>query len=704
MMPLKAEFLKQLVETFKVELDEKCQTITDCLFALEKNNSPSEFTKILEAIFRAAHNIKGSARSIGITHVSEIAHEIESLFSAIESKELQISNDIINLCLFAVDGMRSAMKSFSEQTPLAFDIDELHEHLQHYKPMKSSELPNLVPQVDGKKTVHQDTTEYDSIRVPIKQIDHLSALIEQIQATKIALEAQGTELHKSTSTFKSSNGENVLQPIVHLSKLINKHLLELSTITNSLQEEIRRLRLIPASTLLRQLARTVHDLAHELNKKVELEIRGDQVRMDKVILDGLKDPLIHLLRNAIDHGIESPEIRTNLGKTEHGNIILEVSDEGNQIEMTLSDDGAGLDYKNIAQTALNKKLISQAEFDMIKPEILNEFIFRPEFSTKELITDISGRGIGLAIVKSTVNNIKGQVGITSEMGKGTTFHFQLPLTLSSDRGLIIKSGGQLFVIPTSAVEHVLILNGDDIHEVGTNQVVLFNQKPLPLCDLSELLHLTQKDHPNQDKLPILVLARGQERVALLVEEIIGEREIVTKPLNSPLIHVPCIAGGTLLGSNEVIMVLNAGEVIHSALFLGNTNPLHSNETSSSKVRSPHILLVEDSITTRTLEKNILENNHYKVTIATNGKEAWELLQKHSFSLVITDVEMPKMDGFELTSLIKKNEKLQAIPVIIVTSLSNEEQKKRGIEVGANAYIVKNNFESTELLDIVGQLV
>jgi two-component system chemotaxis sensor kinase CheA len=239
--------------------------------------------------------------------------------------------------------------------------------------------------------------------------------------------------------------------------------------------------------------------------------------------------------------------------------------------------------------------------------------------------------------------------------------------------------------------------------VESSQIILFNQKPISITVLSDLLKLKQQELALADRLPLVILKKGWDRIALLVEDIIGEKEIVIKPLNPPLISVPCVAGGTLLGTGEVIIVLNPSDLIHSALYsrMGRV-PLNSDTLTDESV--PHILLADDSITTRTLEKNILESHDYKVTVAVDGKEAWDLLQKQSFSLLITDIDMPNMNGFDLTERIKQNEKLHELPVIIVTSLDSDEQKKRGIEVGANAYIVKHDFESSELLEIVGQLV
>lgn len=710
-MALESDFLKQLVATFKTELDEKLEIISTGLLALEKNKKKNAIGQIIEPIFRSAHNIKGSAQSIGITNVSKIAHQIESLFSSIQEKNTIITPDIINLCLLAVDSMHSAMKSYCNNEPLNFDLEMLIKHLQHGIPLQSNSI-QLEKLPIEENVVSSELKEYEAIKVPLKQINVVSSLVEQLQSNKISMEEHFTELGKINALIKTLLPTNSIhfepfkeinQLLNHLHKEMHNHTKELNLITNSLQEEVRMLRLVPVSGLLHHLTRSIRDIAQELGKKIELHVTGDGVRMDKVILEKLRDPIIHLLRNAIDHGIESSEVRKNMGKPEYGTINIDVIDKGNQIVIDVNDDGMGINYKTVASNALKKNIVKSSELDSMDEQSILELIFRPEFSTKELITDISGRGVGLDAVKSNLEELNGTVSFKTELGQGTRFLLHLPLTLSSDIGLIIQSAGQLFGIPISAVDRVMMLDINDIHEVETSQVLLIDHKPVSLHTLADTLNLEKPELPLKNILPIVLLKKGRDQVALLVDEIIGERDIVIKSLNPPLNYVPCVAGGTLLGTGEVIIVLNPGDIINYALYSGRNSRIDL-QANNNSTKIPHILLVDDSITTRTLEKNILENNNYQVTATVDGKEAWALLQKQDFSLVITDIEMPHINGFELTERIKQHGALSSIPVIIVTSLSTDDQKKRGIEVGADAYIVKHDFDSTELLNVVRQLV
>jgi len=591
---------------------------------------------------------------------------------------------------------------------------------------------------NSEKNIKIKHNEQESIRVSIENLDHVSSLAEEIQVTKIAIDDHYnglTDLSKKTQQFEllwkeigfsinnisinhtaqniqaiynesSDNLVEIHNTLEELYKNMRSHVNNLTLLSNSLLEEVRTIRLIPASTLFNTFPRTARDIANELNKQVEINITGDTVRMDQMVLEGLKDPIMHLLRNAIDHGIEKPDIRQEKGKPANGHINIRIYEQGDQILIELSDDGAGIDIQHITNTAINKQLITSEESHNMSDETLLDFIFRPGFSTKDIITDVSGRGVGLDVVKSNIDMLKGHVRIKTEINKGTTFYLSVPLTLASERGLLIQSGGQLFVVPTNLVERVLIEHPNNIIDIEGSQAILFNGHPIPLRTLSDILDLPRKDLAKKNALPILILKKGWNIVALFVEEIINAREIVIKRLQPPLVNVPCIAGGTLAGNGQVIIVLNSTDIIDRALHLQKSLPITvSVETDISPVTlRPHILVVDDSITTRTLEKNILENKNYQVTVAVNGKEAWDLLQQVPFSLLITDINMPIMDGFTLTERIKQNDKLHDLPVIIVTSLGSEAEKKRGIEAGANAYIIKNEFESEKLLQIVSQLV
>jgi two-component system chemotaxis sensor kinase CheA len=747
-MDFDPNLMKLLIDMFQVELDESTQAITEGLLALEKSNLPeTERTIIINNIFRAAHNIKGTARGIGsgITAVADIAHAIESLFSLVKDNKLTITANLINQCLNAVDKMRLAMQAFANNTDLSFDLAQLLKQLEQSdieQPTIAASKPTTIapaptaPITPSKEDNNSQPLDVKTIHVSLNNLDKISALMEEVQANKIAITGNVYSINKLTDMLKRFNqlwkqthaslkghfgdtlGElytrsyetnaDILAEMNNIADQLHKDMdlqvYELTNLSNSLQDEIRTLRLIPANNLLHNFPRYVRDLALDLGKQVEFQIKGDDVKIDKMVLEGLKDPLIHLLRNALDHGIETTDVRTQQGKAAQAHVILSMKGEGDHITIQITDDGSGIDSHKVAAIALEKNIITAAELEGMDENSIIDLIFRPGFSTKTQITQISGRGVGLDVVRSMVDNFKGNIRVLTEVGKGTTFILQVPVSLASERGFLVNCSGQPFVISTSAIESVMVVSPEDIHNIEATQALLIDNHPIHLLTLADILHLEKHDASNQQQLPIIIIKNGRQKVALAVDEILGEREIVIKPLQPPLHSVPCVAGGTVSGSGQVIVVLNATDIVNAAFNIVQASRIELQTDNKKSAIKPHILVVDDSITTRTLEKSVLESNNYQVTTAVDGKEAWDLLQKQTFALLITDGMMPNMDGFTLTANVKNNARLKDLPVILVTSLNSPEEKKRGLDAGANYYIVKSEFESGALLDIVRQLL
>jgi len=577
-----------------------------------------------------------------------------------------------------------------------------------------------------------------TIRVSLHKLDQFSALVEDLLVSKIEMEEHLTAIKYlfdesrlfSREWYQYLETSRKVNTVSHVTQ--EKDSLEIATTainrfrvsiqqlykqireSNSrysltyfqLQDQVRALHLVPAATQLQPLARLVRDVALDLGKKVDFTIMGGDIEIDRPILEGIKDPLMHLLRNAIDHGIESPQERLVQGKSEIGHLKIEVNRADDRILMTISDDGAGINTDQVIKHAIKKKILTHSEILALNKAEIIDLIFRPGFSSKDMITDISGRGVGLDIVLTNLRNLKGHIKVDTIEGKGTVFVLSLPLTLSTDHGLIVRVSGSTFAIPISSVERVMEIKREDLLEVGGNQVILIENKAIPIRDLAVVLEIGQSRLSAAERLSLIVISKGWQRVALLVEEIISEREIVIKRLKPPLKAVRNVMGATFMGSSEVIVVLNPDDLVTSALRLGDAvQLLVQGQTEAEKdVEASHILVVDDSITIRTFEKTLLEACGYRVTVAANGQNAWDLLQGQGFDLIITDIEMPIMNGFEFSERIKQSEKFKSIPVVMVTSLSSEAEKRRGIEVGADAYIVKNQFESKVLLDVINQLL
>ncbi len=510
-----------------------------------------------------------------------------------------------------------------------------------------------------------------------------------------------------------------------LSRLYTADTMHLSLVIDSMEEEIKRLRMQPFSTITTPFARMVRDLARQSGKEAVLTILGGDTEVDKRILEGIKDPLTHILRNAIDHGIEKPDKRQSLGKARTGQITLSAEQNGKEILIRVSDDGTGLDIEAIRQAVTRMPAAQRGGRDprtMTESELIDSMFFLG-ISTSRMITDVSGRGVGLNVVRNNIEDLHGRIDVDWRPGEGTIFTLVLPLALTGTRGLLVRSAGQLFAIPINNVERTLSLQPAEIFTVEGHDAIQYGDHPVTLVRLNEVLELNEKGRSGLDngkELSAIILAVGDllssqqgavrqaRQVAFIIDELAGEQEIVIKDLGKQLSRVGGISGATVLGSGEVVLVLNAADLMKLTVRRSNRSILETLADQSgleTQTERKTILVVDDSITTRTLEKNILEAAGYNVTIATDGYEALGVLRSaEKPNLVVTDIVMPRMDGFELTRQIKSDAQLSSLPVILVTSLDSAEDKERGIEVEADAYIVKSSFDQVNLLETIRQLI
>lgn len=503
----------------------------------------------------------------------------------------------------------------------------------------------------------------------------------------------------------------------------NEDNLRIGTIVNDIQDNLRIIRLIPMSTLFDLYPRMVRDICKTQNKKARLVIVGGDTRVDKKVLDELKDPLIHLIRNSIDHGIELPADREAAGKPAEGTIVMKAGYVGNMVQVEISDDGKGIDTERIAQIAVKKGYIKREQLSDVSGHDLIGLIYHSGFSTAKIITDISGRGVGLDIVKANVEKIKGTIETFSDKGKGTKFIIKLPLTLATTHVLIIEVAGETYSIPIDFIERTLRLTEEELYTSGNNPFILVQDKPVPLYKLEDYLgnikqrlrqkglhkiihsektsrvHLTKIE---SNKVPAVVFNTGSRRVAFLIDKLLDEQEVVVKNLGQQLKRVRNVAGCTILGDGRISIILNPMDLVKTVQ--GTTTKFVFRERRQRDFVKKRVLVVDDSITTRTLEKNILESAGYHVTTATNGAEGFSKLVDGTFDIIVSDVEMPVMNGFEFAEKVRREFKLPDIPFILCTSLEAEKDKRRGIEVGANAYIVKGSFDQSNLLETIERLL
>ncbi len=482
--------------------------------------------------------------------------------------------------------------------------------------------------------------------------------------------------------------------------------MQMSLVIDRLEEEVKRVRMLPFKSIAVPFGRMVRDLAQASGKDVVFELAGGEVELDKRVLEEVKDPIIHLLRNAVDHGIENPAQRAASGKPAQGKILLTVEQTGKDVAIHIEDDGAGLEMKTIRDTAIRRKVKDAATLNDAE---LTDLIYTPGFSTSAMITDVSGRGVGLDIVRRNVENLHGRIQLESRPGRGACFTLFLPVSLTSSRGLLARVAGQVFAIPVNAIERIAHVRPAEIQMVSGRQSIRYADRPLNLVHLADVLGMPRSANGNaHEHIPVVILSAAEKQMAFVVDALIDEQEVVIKSLGKQIARVGGIAGASLMGSGDVLLVLNVADLIKLA-WREERQPIFSKaeaqEPAAQARAKNNILVVDDSITTRTLEKNILEAAGYNVRLALDGQEAFNVLMTNELpDLVISDVQMPRMDGFALTARIKKEERTAQLPVILVTSLESSEDKAKGVEAGADAYIVKRSFDQNNLLETIAQFI
>ena len=487
---------------------------------------------------------------------------------------------------------------------------------------------------------------------------------------------------------------------------------KLTYVANELEGGVRSLRLLPLATILQLFPRMVRDITRSQGKEAQLLIEGEETTADKRIIEEMKDPLMHMIRNSLDHGIESPAERERLGKPRVGTIRIKAYQTASNIVLEVADDGKGLDLEAIKNTVLKKKLCSPEALEAMPPEEIRDLIFRSGFSTSTFISDVSGRGVGMDVVRTNVERLKGSVQIDSVPGEGCTFRVQLPLTMATARVLIVGVGPMKYAIQVETVEATQLISLRDIFTMEGQGTVVVDNQPVSVAWLTDLLELRATDPgETQEKsrslmagatIPCVILAMGSERLGLLVDQLLDEQEIVLKTQSKLLQRVRNVSGATILGTGEVCILLNPLDLIKSVRRREFT--MQTVVAAEEAVEKKLILMAEDSLTTRTQMKRILEGDGYEVVTSVDGLDAYNKIGTRAFDALVSDVMMPNMTGLDLTEKVRQNTKYRELPIILVTSLSSDEDRQRGLEAGASAYITKPAFDQKILLDTLRRLI
>ena len=526
--------------------------------------------------------------------------------------------------------------------------------------------------------------DYNQLRRRKSNDPHLLALLDYVARSEESLHA----LHEAATRMAGGMAGDTRQ---------------LSLLTDEMQLNVHRVRMLPLSNLFSMYPRMVRDLARQAGKQVALVLKGEGTEVDRQVLEAMKDPLTHLLRNALDHGIEPPSERVRQGKPSTGRIELSASQQGGMVMLEVRDDGGGIDLDRVRRAAVNLGLLEESQARELDNEACHELLFHSGFSTKGQVNELSGRGVGLDAVKAGVEKLQGMVRVSSTPGRGACFTMLLPLTLATTKTLLLSVGRTTLAVPASSVERIHLVPVERVGSVEGKSVIEVGGRAVPLVSLAKVLEISSEDAaPAKDKIIAVAMGLAERCAAFAVDGLRGTQEVVVKSLGGQLRKVRNVEGAAVLGSGEVIVVLNVADLLASAQ--GGASVSTTVAARDEKKAAPLILVVDDSITTRTLEKNILETAGYRVQVASDGEEAWALVQRQGFDIMVSDVDMPRLDGCGLTARMKGDERLRDIPVVLVTSLDSEEDKLRGLQSGADAYITKGEFDQGHLLSTIERLI
>ena len=668
------QLYQELLNIFKDELQETQQILLDTLLLLEHSNK-TELNEHLQTLFRAAHNIKGAAQSVSLDDVSTLAHQLEDQFSV-----------------------------WREGT---------------HKP-KKSEVDEMLSKVDGltqafEKTLQKDNKEDVVLKIPLSKIELANTKADEFITHRLQLENWSTLLDENLKRLQQTKKNmlqdpdsgmhalnETIQQLTYLSENSGQFIGEFSRSVQGLQDELRNMRLVQIETILAPIKRTLRELTTSMDKDVKLNIQGGDVEIDKAILDLLKDPLQHLIRNSLDHGIENKEERKNQGKNAQAIISLKVGHEAGKIQLLFEDDGRGINPQNVIEKAIKSGVVSEEQAKVLDEQQTLQLILQPGFSTSETITEISGRGVGLDVVLSNLKKAKGTLQIDSTVNKGTSFIITLPLTLATTRGLFVTAEKQQFMLPTLSLESLYTIDISQLHAVEGEQTYIVDDKPVPVKCLASVLNLSSATAKEKTYQGVL-LNQGKQYFMILVDSIENEHDCVIKSLPEPFNKIPCFIGVTLTGLGKLVPVLNPKKLITLA---ANDNGMISATEVEQRIApaNRHILVVDDSLTTRSLTLNALRARGYNVSSAQDGELAWRKIQNEMFDCIITDIEMPNMDGYELTKKVKRHKDYQHIPLVIVSSLESEAQQKQGMACGANNFLIKSQFDTRTLLELIEDLL
>lgn len=739
-----------IMDLFRLEAKAQVAILNHELLAIENNPQSSQ---ILETMMRAAHSIKGAARIVNLDGVVELTHVMEDCFVATQAKTITLTPDNVDVLLQGVDLLQSISQLNDTELP-----DWLEKHQVDFINIRDDVAAILQP--DTPITNHQSLAP--SSQSPIANHQSRVATVEVKNTAKYhnrVVDVSADNLNRIMGLAGESLIEaNWLQPFADSMMSLKSRMLDISHNLEQLQEfldqnlndqqrkqylvqvrqqkqecidyitdrlnelelyvrrtaslsdrlyrEVINSHMRPFEDGLQSFPRMIRDLARKLNKQVKLEIIGKSTPVDRDIIKRLEAPLTHIFRNAVDHGIELPEERISSGKSPEGTIRLEAFHRGGILAITISDDGRGINREQLRQKVINKNLATADMVSQLSDPELMEFLFLPGFSTTKQVTEISGRGVGLDIARSMAQDVGGTIRATSQPGKSTSFHFQLPLTLSVVRTLLVEISDKPYAIPLARIDQIVTLERSEITYVENRQYFTMNAQNIGLIAAHQVLELPEVTQQNSS-VSIIVISDQNSTYGLVVNKFLGERDLVVRPLDPRLGKVSDISATALLGDGSPVLIIDVSDMVlsmNAILKGGSLSKVMMQAELESETQYQKILVVDDSITVREMERKLLENRGYQVDTAVNGVEGWNAVLTKEYDLVISDIDMPHMNGIELVKQIKNHPRLNDLPVIIISYRDREEDKIQGLEAGADYYLTKSSFHDDTLINAVIDLI
>jgi two-component system chemotaxis sensor kinase CheA len=715
-------------EIFREEAREHLSRLEKGFLDLEAAPALQERPALIDDLFRHAHSLKGDARAVGLAELQQAAQVLENVLDDLRAKPETVSRSVINDGLSQLDEVRQAFEDWqSGEAGTRGGNGEAPAPAGDASPIPAKQTPPAVEPPKTEEPPHAAAAagavaaaeETFTVRVPSDRLDRMLAFAGEVRIAQRGgavlsgrmadLRADLERLQKSISAERISahvprDGravkdrrhaiETVLEQVRRIESEFRDTRAREELLVEALEADIRRARLLPLMMLADSLRRAVRDLAQSLGKTIRYDVDVGQILLDKAVIEALREPLLHLVRNACDHGIEPPDERRAAGKPPTGAIRIHASCRGELIRMTIADDGRGINYERVRDRLRRRGGLTEAELNELPERELAKFLFQPGFTTADA-GNISGRGVGLDVVFEAVRKLQGQVELASSSPAGTTFALTVPVTVSTVRILTVFSNGQYYGVPTASVVRTGRAKQDDLRELQGNLVLPIEGQPVRWVHLADLLETADtRPAANNDAWSYLLIAHEGRLAAVAVDDLEDESEVLLKPLGFPLGRLPGIVGGTIRpdGSVQVVLDLASSAFGKSAARAPRVSP---------RRQAARILIVDDSPTTRAILRNVFTAAGYSVRTATDGLDALERLRSGPADLVVSDVEMPRLNGFDLTRQVKAK---FGVPVILVTGREKEEHRREGLAAGADAYVVKSTFQGQGLLEVVEQFV